>query len=68
MGLLAMSNVKVHPRILQRIQEIRSAREDQLLDAQVRVYSRLCKATKRLKETGDRARLWKRSQTHFLSM
>ncbi len=52
-----MSDVTVHPKVLKRILETQRDRAEQLLSTQTKIYCRLCKATKRLKEDGHPAGL-----------
>ena len=46
-----MSSNQIHPRLLARIREVLEGRQEQILDTQVGVYSRLCKATKLLNDS-----------------
>lgn len=44
---------QIHPRFEERVRDLLDGREGRLLDTQVRVYARLCKATRKLGEDSD---------------
>lgn len=48
-----MKESQIHPRMLERIQQLRKNEADQLLDSQVGAYSQLSKTAKALGHFGD---------------